>query len=78
MTSILPDIDPAVIDQIAAAVHDQWMAGQTEQHVVSRLTGVDLMVPYEQLREADKALDLATVGAVLSGLTAAGYRLVRA
>lgn len=66
-----------VIEEVSAAVHDQWMATKRDHGVITRLAedGEELMVPYAQLSEKAKDLDRGSVRAVLSALNAAGYRL---
>jgi len=65
MTPQLPDIE-----QVAAEVHRAWMDAKRAAGVSSRRseTGEELMVPYEQLSEAAKELDRATVRAVYAAI----------
>lgn len=71
-------MDESVVEAIAGAVHEQWMATKRDQGVSSREseTGEELMVPYAELSEAAKELDRNSVRAVLAGISAAGYRVV--
>ena len=64
----LPDIE-----LVSAKVHEAWMKSKAAKGVTSRTseTGEELMVPYEQLSEAAKDLDRATVRAVFVAIEAA-------
>lgn len=55
---------------LAAQVHESWMAAKRAQGVTSRdgEDGEDLMVPYEDLSEAQKDQDRTTVHTVLTAL----------
>lgn len=66
-----------LIDQIAARVHDAWMAEKRAAGIVSRPSedGIEQMVPYADLPEHIKDLDRATVRATLDALMAAGYSI---
>ena len=61
----LPDIET-----VAAKVHEAWMNSMAARGLTSRQseTGEELMVPYEQLSEAAKELDRASVRAVYEAL----------
>lgn len=61
----LPDIE-----LVSAEVHAAWLAAKRAQGFTSRRseTGEELMVPYEQLSEAAKDLDRATVRAVYAAI----------
>ncbi len=61
----LPDLEA-----VSAAVHEAWMESKRAQGVTSRRSesGEELMVPYEQLSEAAKELDRATVRAVYAAI----------
>ena len=64
----LPDIET-----VSAKVHEAWMESKRTQGVTTRKSesGEELMVPYEQLSEAAKELDRATVRAVYEAIRAA-------
>ena len=64
----LPDIET-----VSAKVHEAWIESKRKQGVTSRQSesGEELMVPYEQLSEAAKELDRATVRAVYEAIRAA-------
>lgn len=64
-TADLPDIE-----EVSAAVHEQWIATKLAQGVDSRRAedGEELMVPYEQLSERAKELDRGTVRAVYAAI----------
>ncbi|HEX8499348.1 MAG TPA: RyR domain-containing protein [Pyrinomonadaceae bacterium] len=64
----LPDIEV-----VSAKVHEAWMESKRAGGVTSRRSesGEELMVPYEQLSEAAKELDRATVRAVYKAIEAA-------
>lgn len=70
----------AIVEQVAARVHDEWMAAQRRAGrvgaAISRDTGLNLMVPYAELHEADKDLDRTTVRAVLTALAELGLVVV--
>lgn len=74
MTAIPTDL----VEQVSAAVHEQWMATKRQRGVTSRRseTGEELMVPYAALSEAAKDLDRGTVVAVLEALPSTGYMVV--
>jgi hypothetical protein len=61
----LPDIE-----LVSAEVHAAWMDSKRAQGIASRRseTGEELMVPYDQLSEAAKELDRATVRAVYAAI----------
>jgi len=64
----LPDIEV-----VAAKVHEAWMDAKRAKGITTRKseTGEELMAPYEQLSEAAKELDRATVRAVYAAIRAA-------
>ena len=64
----LPDIEI-----VASRVHEAWMKAKAAQGVTSRKSeaGEELIVPYEQLSEAAKEVDRATVRAVYAAIQAA-------
>jgi hypothetical protein len=64
----LPDIE-----LVAAKVHESWMESKRAQGMVTRKSesGEELMVPYEQLSEAQKEVDRATVRAVYEAIRSA-------
>jgi len=64
----LPDIE-----LVAAKVHESWMESKRAQGVTTRKSesGEELMVPYEQLSEAQKEVDRATVRAVYEAIRSA-------
>ncbi len=75
----MTDISPAIIEQVSASVHADWMDGKIRSGVTTRqLNGEELMVPYDQLSEAAKELDRSTVRTVLSVLPTLGYAIVNA
>lgn len=63
--SDLPDIE-----SVAAEVHAAWMESKRAQGIASRRSesGEELMVPYDQLSDAAKELDRATVRAVYAAI----------
>jgi hypothetical protein len=63
----LPDVET-----VAALVHDSWMVEKRRQGVTSRpdSEGREQMVAYDQLTEAQKELDRATVRAVYAAIEA--------
>ncbi len=71
-------LDPAALEATAAHVHAQWMATQHARGVTSRLspTGEEQMVPYDDLSEAAKDVDRATVQATVAALESLGWRLL--
>jgi hypothetical protein len=64
----LPDIET-----VSAKVHEAWMESKRAGGHTSRQSeaGEELMVPYEQLSEAAKEMDRATVRAVYEAIRAA-------
>lgn len=60
------------IETVSAVVHAAWIQSKMAQGVRSRKseTGEELMVPYDELSEAAKELDRATVQAVYSAIQA--------
>jgi hypothetical protein len=66
-------MDLPEIEVVAAKVHEAWMESKRTRGHNSRLSesGEELMVPYEQLSEAAKELDRATVRAVYAAIRAA-------
>jgi hypothetical protein len=64
----LPDIEI-----VAAAVHRSWMEGKRKSGVKSRKAedGEELMVPYEDLSDAQQEQDRATVRTVYEAIKAA-------
>lgn len=64
-TPPLPDIE-----LVSAEVHAAWIDAKRAQGVTSRKseTGEEMMVPYDQLSEAAKELDRATVRAVYAAI----------
>ncbi|HEX8719144.1 MAG TPA: RyR domain-containing protein [Pyrinomonadaceae bacterium] len=64
----LPDVEA-----VASRVHEAWMESKRAQGVTTRQSesGEELMVPYEQLSDAAKELDRATVRAVYEAIRAA-------
>ena len=64
----LPDVE-----DVAVRVHAAWMESKRAQGFDSNKSesGEELMVPYEQLSEAAKELDRATVRAVYEAIRAA-------
>lgn len=65
----LPDIE-----KVAAKVHDAWIQGKLSKGITSRKAedGEELMVPYEQLSEPQKAMDRNTVKAVYLAIQECG------
>ena len=61
----LPDIE-----QVAAEVHNAWMASKKASGITSRKAedGEELMVPYDRLSEKAKDLDRITVKAVYAAI----------
>lgn len=55
---------------VASFVHDAWMQEKLRQGIKSRMseTGEELMVPFHELSENAKKLDIATVTAVFDAL----------
>lgn len=72
-----PVRESATLEAVAAQVHAAWTDAKRAAGVTSRPSadGIEQMVPYDDLPEHIKALDRATVRAVLDALTAAGYTL---
>lgn len=72
-TADLPDIE-----EVSAAVHEQWVATKLAQGVDSRRAedGEELMVPYEQLSERAKELDRGTVRTVYAAIAHSRARAV--
>jgi len=70
-------MEDQVVEEVSAAVHDQWMQTKRDQGVTTRKAedGEELMVPYGQLSAKAKDLDRGSVRAVLAALDVAGYRL---
>ena len=70
-------MEPSVIEQISAAVHDGWMETKRAQGFTTRKSewGEELIVPYSELSEKAKDLDRGTVKAVLGALPKAGYSI---
>jgi hypothetical protein len=70
LASVLPP-EPDV-ETISAEVHRMWLAGKHVKGITSRTAedGEELMVPYEDLSEAQKDQDRATVRTVLAALAA--------
>lgn len=68
---------PDLVDEIAADVHEAWVAHQRSLGHLSRLspTGEQLMVPYNWLSEAAKELDRVTVRQVLYSLRLRGVEV---
>jgi hypothetical protein len=64
----LPDIEV-----VSAKVHQSWMQQKRAQGVTSRKSedGEELMVPYDQLSDAAKELDRATVRSVYEAIRSA-------
>ena len=62
------------IEQISAAVHEQWMESKRANGISSRKSesGEELMVPYDQLSETAKDLDRGSVKAVVSAIERLG------
>lgn len=65
ITCILPPVET-----VAAAVHFQWVERERLQGVTSRKseTGEELLVPYWELSEAAKSLDLDIVQAIYDAI----------
>lgn len=61
----LPDIEA-----VSAKVHEAWMESKRAGGVTTRQSesGEELMVPYDQLSEAAKELDRASVRAVYQAI----------
>ncbi|MEU8158021.1 RyR domain-containing protein [Micromonospora sp. NPDC048986] len=72
--------DTDLVELLAEAVHDQWMATKHAQGVTSRRseTGEELMRPYNHLSEPQRDLDRNSVLAVLTAAGHLGYHLTRA
>lgn len=71
--------DTDLIEALAEAVHDQWMATKYAQGITSRRseTGEELMAPYNALSEPQRDLDRNSVRAVLDAAVRLGYSLTR-
>lgn len=69
---------PELIEQIAAAAHEGWMAAKRAQGITSRQAewGEEFMVPYAEMSERAKDIDRSAVNSVLDAIDAAGYRIV--
>lgn len=72
--------EPELLEALSEAVHDAWCESKRALGVASRRseTGEELMVPYEELSEPARELDLSSVRAVLVAVDQLGYALVRA
>ncbi len=68
MSVDLPDVE-----LVAAKVHKAWIDAKLAQGITSRpaADGTEQMVPYEDLPEALKELDRATVKAVYAAIRSA-------
>jgi|GEM_PF-2039320 len=68
-----------IIEPVAAAVHNSWMAEKRMQGVDDKRseTGENLLVPYDQLSEDAKDLDRVLVRSVIGALLGLGYTLQR-
>lgn len=73
------NVDPDLIEQLAAASHDRWLEAKRLQGFESRRAewGEELMVPYARLTERSRELDRATVRSVLAAADRLGYVLRR-
>ncbi len=61
------------VEKVAAEVHAAWMESKREQGIeshVDRLTGEELMRPYEELSERQKDVDRRTVVTVYKAILA--------
>lgn len=59
------------IDEVAALVHDEWIAHKLTNGITSRLAaedGEELMVPFAQLSEQAKNLDRMLVQSVYNAI----------
>ena len=68
-----------IVDELAAAKHDQWIKDRRDEGIESYLmpgTREELMVPYDDLSELAKKLDRDPVEAVLAAATSCGYALL--
>lgn len=65
--------DDDTIETLASGAHDSWMESNRANGVttaISRLTGEEQMVPYEDLSEQVKEYDRQMVRGVITGLRA--------
>jgi hypothetical protein len=75
-TSISQD---QMVEKLAAAMHESWMADCRKQGLSSRIssvTGEEQMVPYDQLSETVKDFDRNGARAFLYTLDALGFAVV--
>ena len=73
-------MDERIIEELAEAAHEGWMASKRKQGITSRQSewGEEFMVPYAQMSDRAKDIDRSTVKSVLDAIERAGYRLVKA
>lgn len=66
----MSNINLPPIEQVAAKVHQAWIATKLAQGITSRPSadGIEQMVPYEELPEHLKELDRSTVKAVYAAI----------
>jgi hypothetical protein len=66
-----PDVQLPPIEKVASKVHEAWMEGKRANGIISCLAenGEELMVPYDQLSNAQKNQDRNTVKAVYNAIT---------
>jgi hypothetical protein len=67
-------------DELASDAHQAWMDAQRANGyttAISRLTGEEQMVPFEQLSDPVKAYDYVLVDAFLASLERRGYAVVK-
>lgn len=72
-----------MIEEVARAVHNTWMAGRLAQGWVygpernDRLRQHPCLVDYEALTEEERDYDRATALSTLSAITACGYKITK-
>lgn len=68
--STKPQIKLPDIELVSAKVHEAWMGSKRANGVTTRKSesGEELMVPYDKLSEAAKALDRNTVKTVYAAI----------
>jgi hypothetical protein len=73
-------VDPNLLETVAEAAHDGWMATKREQGITSRKSewGEEFMVPYSEMSEKAKDIDRGAVKSVFAAIEAAGLKVVPA
>jgi hypothetical protein len=68
-----------LLEIVAEAAHDGWMASKREQGITSRKSewGEEFMVPYSEMSERAKDIDRSAVRSVFAAIERAGYQIGR-